>query len=143
MRPCDFSNFSSKRLIDSWCAHSKSVNQISDHAFKCFSVSLISSVKSECVAKFRFASVFCFTLLFAKIRNLSKDVIATHSVPFSGSCYIFVVMRCRKFDNMTCGFRPLVLNFSSKVKLFNFENCMNVGRARWKHTIARFRFYKL
>ena len=49
--------FLNKLLIDSSSSIPKSVNQISDHDFKCLSGSLISTEKSECVAKFHFASV--------------------------------------------------------------------------------------
>ena len=52
MRPC----VSVWIVIDSWRSTSKSVNLISDHAFRCISGSLISTDKSECVAMFRFAS---------------------------------------------------------------------------------------
>ena len=46
--------FLNKCLTESCCGIPKSVNQISHHGFKCFSGSVISSDKSECVAKFRF-----------------------------------------------------------------------------------------
>ena len=49
---------------------------VSDHGFKCFLGSVISSDKSECVAKFRFASVvhfFTFNLSTESIKFISKD----------------------------------------------------------------------
>ena len=55
MRPCDF--FSNKLVIDSWNSIFESVNHFSNHSDKSLSGSVISTNQSECVAKFRFASV--------------------------------------------------------------------------------------
>ena len=51
------STFSNKLLIDRWCTIFESVNQISDHVFKCLSRSLIWTVTTEFVVKFRFPTV--------------------------------------------------------------------------------------
>ena len=48
--------FWNKLLTDCRCSNSKSVNRVSYYGFKCLSGSLSSTDKSECVAKFRFAS---------------------------------------------------------------------------------------
>ena len=53
-------DFFEQTLIDSWCSISKSVSHISDHGFNCLLGSVISTDKSECVAKFSFAFVFEF-----------------------------------------------------------------------------------
>ena len=50
--------FSNKLLIETCKSNSKSVSHISDRYFKCLSLSAISTDNSNCVAKFRFASVF-------------------------------------------------------------------------------------
>ena len=64
--------------MDSWCAISKSVNHIYDHGFKRRSVSFsIRTVKSQCVAKFRFASILelaCFLLYWNTIKYRKKKV---------------------------------------------------------------------
>ena len=48
---------SNKLLIDSWCSSSKSFNHTSNQGFKCLSGFVISTNRSECVAKFRFACI--------------------------------------------------------------------------------------
>ena len=48
---------SSKLFVGRWLNIFKCVNHISDHGFKCFSGSLISTDKQEFAMKFRFASV--------------------------------------------------------------------------------------
>ena len=61
VRPCGIYWFSialfSKNLIDSWCSFSQNVNHVSGHGYKCLLRSVVSNDKSECVAKFHFASV--------------------------------------------------------------------------------------
>ena len=57
--------FSNKLLIDWWFSISKSVNRFSDHGFECVLGSVISIDKSECVAKFLFASVSILKFLWA------------------------------------------------------------------------------
>ena len=52
---CFILTFSNKLSIYNSC-NSKSVNHISDHDFKCLLESVISTDKSQCVAKFHFAS---------------------------------------------------------------------------------------
>ena len=66
--------FSSKFLFESWCSISESVNHVSDHGFKCsFLGSAISTGKSDCVMKFRFASMFrC--LMFAGVASSSNPL---------------------------------------------------------------------
>ena len=49
--------FRTNFLIDGWFIISKSVNHVFDHGFKCRLGSSIVTDKSECAAKFRFASV--------------------------------------------------------------------------------------
>ena len=63
MRPCDryltqFDFFSNYFLVDRWCIISESFNHISDHGVKSLLGSVISTIKSQCVAKFQFDSMF-------------------------------------------------------------------------------------
>ena len=68
--------FSNKLLFDSWCSISESVNHVSDHDCKCFILgSAISNGKSECVMKFRFASMF-MCLKFAGVACSSLPILS-------------------------------------------------------------------
>ena len=66
MRLCDKNlfqfNFFEQTFNCRCCSISKSVNNVSDHGFKCLLVSVISTDKSTCAAQYRFASVFSVTI---------------------------------------------------------------------------------
>ena len=69
---CVISTFLRNFLTDIWRHFSKSVNHVSDQGFKCLSGSVMSTDKSDCVAKFK-ASLSCnfvFTELCISTLNL-------------------------------------------------------------------------
>ena len=62
---------SNRLLIDNWCSISKGVSHISDYGFNYLLGSIVSTEKSESVAKFRFASTKFQKVL--KPRDLMAD----------------------------------------------------------------------
>ena len=70
--------FTNKSLINSWCSTSNRVIETSDHSFKCLFGYAISTNKSECAAKFRFASVL--SLLFSVVKYIMKGKPFSHYV---------------------------------------------------------------
>ena len=93
-----------KLLIDRWCSMSKSVNHISGDGLKCISWSMISTCKSKCVAKFRFASVWYFKLsrsttkfewFLFKVSFWDSVLARSNMYNFTKNWQNYIVQRCQ------------------------------------------------
>ena len=93
-------------MIDSWCSSGKSFN-LFYHGFKCFSGSLISTDKSECVAKFCFASAFG---LKRNERHVYPEIII---ISFRRS-FLQIVPSCLWYK-LVCYLRTLLSNFATNL----------------------------